>query len=75
MLAALAITLAAYVFVMHRLPLEKLAMTTSFGLRSAIVAFFVLCPIAPLGAALMTLIASFTRTYREAQTYLSFMSW
>ncbi len=31
------------------------------------------CPIAPLGAALMTLIASFTRTYREAQTYISFM--
>lgn len=73
MLAALAITLAAYVFVMHRLPLEKLAMTTSFGVGSAVVAFLVLCPIAPLGAALMTLIASFTRTYREAQTYLSFM--
>jgi sodium transport system permease protein len=25
----------------------------------------------PLGATLMTLVASFTRTYREAQTYLS----
>jgi sodium transport system permease protein len=33
----------------------------------------VLCPIAPFGAALMTLVASFTRTYREAQTYISFM--
>jgi len=73
MLAALALTLAAYVVVMHRLPLEKLAMTTSFGAGSAFVAFLVLSPIAPLGAALMTLIASFTRTYREAQTYLSFM--
>ena len=73
MLAALALTLTAYVFVMHRLPLEKLAMTTSFGFRSAVVAFLLLCPIAPLGAALMTVIASFTRTYREAQTYISFM--
>jgi sodium transport system permease protein len=73
MLAALALTLAAYVFVMHRLPLEKLAMTTTFGLRSALTAFLLLAPIAPLGAALMTVIASFTRTYREAQTYISFM--
>jgi sodium transport system permease protein len=73
MLAGLALTLAAFVFVMHRLPLEKLAMTTTFGVRSALVAFLLLCPIAPLGAALMTVIASFTRTYREAQTYISFM--
>jgi len=73
MLAALAVTLAAYVIVMRHLPLEKLSMTSSFGLASAVAAFLVLLPIAPLGAALMTLIASFTRTYREAQTYISFM--
>jgi sodium transport system permease protein len=73
MLAALALTLAAYVIVLRHLPLEKLGMTSSFGIGSALVAFLVLAPVAPLGAALMTLIASFTRTYREAQTYLSFM--
>jgi sodium transport system permease protein len=73
MLAALAVSLVGYLFVMRNLPLEKLAMTSSFGLRSAVAAFFVLLPMAPLGAALMTLIASFTRTYREAQTYISFM--
>jgi sodium transport system permease protein len=28
-------------------------------------------PLIPLGAALMTLVASFTRSYREAQTYVS----
>jgi sodium transport system permease protein len=73
MLAALVITLVAYGIVMRHLPLERLAMTTSFGVRSAVAAFLVLLPVAPLGAALMTLIASFTRTYREAQTYISFM--
>jgi sodium transport system permease protein len=73
MLAALAVSLIAYGVVMRNLPLEKLAMTSSFGFRSAVEAFLVLLPIAPLGAALMTLIASFTRTYREAQTYISFM--
>ena len=73
MLAALAITLVAYGVVMRHLPLERLAMTSSFGFGAAVAAFFVLLPVAPLGAALMTLIASFTRTYREAQTYISFM--
>jgi sodium transport system permease protein len=73
MLAALALTLLAYVLLMRNLPLDKLAMTSSFGVRSALTAFLVLCPIAPFGAALMTLVASFTRTYREAQTYISFM--
>ena len=28
-------------------------------------------PFVPLGAALMTLVASFTRSYKEAQTYLT----
>jgi sodium transport system permease protein len=73
MLAGLALTLVAYVIAMHNLPLDKLAMTSSFGIGSALAAFLVLCPIAPFGAALMTLVASFTRTYREAQTYISFM--
>jgi sodium transport system permease protein len=73
MLAALAVSLVGYLLVMRHLPLEKLAMTSSFGLGSAVAAFVVLLPMAPLGAALMTLIASFTRTYREAQTYISFM--
>jgi sodium transport system permease protein len=73
MLIALAITLVAYGVVMQHLPLERLAMTSSFGFGSAVAAFLVLFPVAPLGAALMTLIASFTRTYREAQTYISFM--
>src|SRR5690606_39611261 len=31
----------------------------------------ILLPFAPLGAALMTLVASFTKSYKEAQTYLT----
>ena len=34
--------------------------------------FFAIClPFVPLGAALMMFVASFTRSYREAQTYLT----
>jgi sodium transport system permease protein len=48
-------------------------MSASFGGGTALAAFLVVCPFAPLGAALMTALASFTRTYREAQTYLGFV--
>jgi sodium transport system permease protein len=72
-LLALALTLAAFTIALSRMPLEKLGMSASFGLGSALTAFALLLPIAPLGAALMTIIASFSKTYREAQTYLALL--
>jgi len=48
-------------------------MSSTFGFATAAVAFLLLAPFAPLGAALMTTVASFTKTYREAQTYLTFV--
>ena len=35
------------------------------------IAFFLLVPFTLLGAALMTLVASFTKSYKEAQTWVS----
>jgi sodium transport system permease protein len=72
-LLALTLTLAAFVIALSRMPLEQLGMSASFGVSTALVAFAVLLPIAPLGAALMTIVASFTKTYREAQTYLGLL--
>jgi sodium transport system permease protein len=73
MLLALVLTLGAFTLALSRLPLEQLGMSASFGLGSMLATFGVLCTIAPLGAALMTIVASFTKTYREAQTYLTFL--
>jgi sodium transport system permease protein len=73
MLLALLLTLVAYSIALSRLPLDQLGMSPSFGLATAAKAFAVICPFAPLGAALMTIVASFTKTYREAQTYLTFL--
>ena len=73
MLVSLALTLAAFQFSLARMPLDQMGMSSSFGLRTTLLSFAVICPIAPLGAALMTLIASFSKTYREAQTYLTFV--
>lgn len=71
MCASLAISLTAFVAVFHFVPLERLGMSANLGVGTAL-AFFGLClPFVPLGAALMTFVASFTRSYREAQTYLT----
>jgi sodium transport system permease protein len=72
-LLVLALTLGAFVFALSRMPLDRLGMSSSFGLGTALVAFAVLCPLAPLGAALMTIVASFAKTYREAQGYLGLL--
>jgi sodium transport system permease protein len=73
MLISLALTLAAFTIALAFMPLEQLGMSSGFDLPTAVAVFLVLVPFAPLGAALMTTVASFTKTYREAQTYLTFV--
>jgi sodium transport system permease protein len=73
MLASLALTLVAFTIALRQMPLEQIGMSSSFGFGTALLAFLLLAPFAPLGAALMTTVASFTKTYREAQTYLTFV--
>jgi len=68
---SLILSLTSFYFVLKFVPLEDLGMTPNFGPREVIVAFFLLVPFVLLGAALMTLVASFTRSYKEAQTWLS----
>jgi sodium transport system permease protein len=71
MCLSLAISLTAFTVVFRFVPLERLGMSANLGLHTAL-AFFAIClPFVPLGAALMTFVASFTRSYREAQTYLT----
>jgi sodium transport system permease protein len=72
-LLVLALTLGAFAIALARMPLDRLGMSSSFGLGTALIAFAVLCPLAPLGAALMTIVASFAKTYREAQGYLGLL--
>jgi sodium transport system permease protein len=58
-------------FVLKFLPLEDLGMTPNFGPDVVLFAFLLLLPFSLLGASLMTLVASFTRSYKEAQTWVS----
>jgi sodium transport system permease protein len=71
MCLSLAISLTAFVFVFRFVPLERLGMSANLGVGTALTFFAICLPFIPLGAALMTFVASFTRSYREAQTYLT----
>lgn len=73
MLISLTITLTAFSISLRFVPLEELGMTTNFGPTVAVKMFLLAAPFVLLGAALMTVVASFTRSYREAQSWLTFV--
>jgi len=71
MCGSVAISLTAFVWVFRWVPLERLGMSANVTAVTALKLFAICLPFVPLGAALMTFVASFTRSYREAQTYLT----
>ncbi len=68
---SLAICLLSFHVVLQFMPLEKLGMTPNFGPGVIALAFLLLLPFALVGSTLMTLVASFTKSYKEAQTWVS----
>ena len=70
MLLSLALTLAAFTISVRFVPLASLGMTANFGPAEAGKTFLLVAPFVLLGAGIMTVVASFTRTYKEAQTWL-----
>jgi sodium transport system permease protein len=70
MTLSLSLTVTAFSIVLRFVGLEQFGMTVNFGPLVALKVVFFCLPLVPLGAALMTIVAAFTRSYREAQTYL-----
>ncbi len=71
MAVSLFLTLTAFSIALKFVPLEVLGMSANFGPRVVLAIFSVMVAFVPLGAGLMTVVASFTRSNREAQTWLS----
>ncbi len=69
---SLLLSLLSWFVALRFMPLTQIGMTPNFNLPVVLAAFLLLCPMLLIGASLMTLIASFTKTYKEAQTWLSF---
>lgn len=71
MLLSMSITAAALFFILGRIDLEQYGMSGNLGPLTALATIGVTAPLAPLLAGLMTLVAAFTRSAREAQAWLS----
>jgi sodium transport system permease protein len=70
MALSLALTVAVFAVVLRFAGLERLGMSVNFGPWTATRVILFCLPLVPLGAALMTVVAAYTRSYREAQTWL-----
>jgi sodium transport system permease protein len=70
MTLSLTLTVSAFAIVLRMTDLERFGMSVNFGPLVALAVIVLCLPLVPLGAALMTIVAAFTRSYREAQTYL-----
>jgi sodium transport system permease protein len=73
MLISLVVTLAALAIALRFTRLEDWGMSVNLGLPQVLAMALLTAPLALAGAGLMTIVASFTRSFREAQTYLSFV--
>ena len=71
MAVSLSLSLVSFYVTLKFVPLEKLGMAPNFSPSVVAKAFLLLLPFALLGASLMTLVASFTKSFKEAQTWLS----
>jgi sodium transport system permease protein len=70
MAISLSLSLTCFYFALKFMPLQELGMTPNFTPLVVVIAFLFLLPFALVGAALMTLVASFTKSFKEAQTWV-----
>lgn len=71
MFLSLGLTVFAFATALVFVPLEDLGMSANFGFVEAASVLVLMIPFILLGAAFMTVVASFTKSYKEAQSYLS----
>lgn len=68
---SLALTLGAFMLSLRFVPLESVGMSANLGPEVALRMYLAILPFVPLAAALMTLVASFARSFREAQSWMT----
>jgi sodium transport system permease protein len=69
-LMTLGLGLIAFVYAMGFLPVADMDMALNLDLRVAALAFLLCAPAALLAAALLTILAAFAKSFREAQSYM-----
>jgi sodium transport system permease protein len=70
MLISLVLTVTMFAVAMSFVGLERLGVTANLGPRAAATLIACCAPLIVFGAAYLSIVASFAKSYREAQTYL-----
>jgi len=70
-LLSLVVTMASFTISLRFVPLESIGMSANLGPMVAAGVCLVVLPFVPLAAALLTLVASFARSFREAQSWMT----
>ena len=71
MAVSLAICIVSFAIAVQFLPLAKIGMTANLTPLACVGIYVAMLPFAALGAGVMTVVASYTKSFREAQTYTS----
>ena len=72
-LMTMVVTLIMFKLVMPFMPLEKMGMTLDLGFKNLSILALVLAPLAVLAASLQTIVATFSKSFKEAQTYVGIL--
>ena len=72
-LMTMVITLIVFKLVMPFMPFEKMGMTIDLGIKNLTILALVLAPLAVLAASLQTIVATFSKSFKEAQTYVGIL--
>jgi sodium transport system permease protein len=67
------VTLAGTIAALGRVPLDRFGLDARLGADDVLLLVCGVLPLAPFVAAAQLLVGSFSRSFKEAQTYLSFM--
>ena len=71
MALSLGLGIASFGFAARFLPLAEIGMSANLGPAACVRIYFAMLPFAVLGAAMMMTVASYSKGFREAQTYTS----
>ncbi len=68
---SLLLTLGAFTLSLQLVPLQSIGMNANLGPAVMLQVYLAVLPFVPLAAALLTLVASFARSFREAQSWMT----
>jgi sodium transport system permease protein len=72
-LVTLVATIISFKIAMPFMPIEELGMTVDLGVKNITILLIVLAPLAVLAASLQTIVATYSKSFKEAQTYVNLL--